>query len=144
MNTEAPVTGTTAYLLDAGPLAAAVNRRDQHHAWAVRTLDRLDAPALTCEAVVSEAWFLARRGRGDPAGLLDLVAALDVRVVSAWRPRTDAILRRYADRASVADASLLALAEESDGHVVVTTDREDFSVYRLGRRRAVPALAPPP
>ena len=143
MNTEAPVPGTPAYLLDAGPLAAAVNRRDQHHAWAVRTLDRLDAPILTCEAVVSEAWFLARRGRGDPTGVLDLVAALDAQVVPAWQPRTDALLRRYIDRASVADAALLALAEAEDGRVVVTTDREDFSVYRLHRRRAVPALAPP-
>ena len=142
MTTEAPAPGTTAYLLDAGPLAAAINRRDQHHAWAVRTLDRLDAPVLTCEAVVSEAWFLARRGRGDPAGVLDLVAALDVQVVPAWSPRTAAILRRYADRASVADAALLALAEEADGRVVVTTDREDFSVYRLHRNRAVPALVP--
>ena len=83
MNTEAPVPGTPAYLLDAGPLAAAVNRRDQHHAWAVRTLDRLDAPILTCEAVVSEAWFLARRGRGDAAAVLDLIAALDAQVVPA-------------------------------------------------------------
>lgn len=105
MTTEAPVPDARAYLLDAGPLAAAVNRRDQHHAWAVRTLDRLDAPLLSCEAVLSEAWFLARRGRGDPAGVLDLVAALDVQVVPAWSPRADAILRRYADRASVAGSS---------------------------------------
>ena len=143
MMTDAPVPGTTAYLLDAGPLVAALNRREQHHAWAARTLDRLDAPLLTCEAVLSEAWFLARRGGGDPARVLDLVALLGVEVVPAWRPRVDEILRRYADRASVADASLLALAEDDEGRVVVTTDREDFSVYRLMRRRAVPALVPP-
>ena len=143
MNTEAPVAGASAYLLDAGPLAAVANRRDQHKAWATRTLDRLDAPILTCEAVISEAWFLTKRGGGDPSTVLDLLAALDARVVPAWRPRTDAILRRYADRASVADASLLALAEAEDGRVIVTTDREDFSVYRLHRRLAVPALVPP-
>ena len=144
MTTEAPVPGTTAYLLDAGPLVALANRRDQHRAWALRTLDRLDAPVLTCEAVLSEAWFLTRRGGGDPTRVLDFVTALDAQVVPAWRPRTDEILRRYADRASVADASLLALAEEAEGRVVVTTDREDFAVYRLHRRRAVPALVPPP
>ena len=143
MTTEAPVPGTTAYLLDAGPIVAALDDDEQHHAWAVRTLDRLDAPVLTCEAVLSEAWFLARRGGGDPARVLDLVRLLDAQVVPAWRPRTDALLRRYADRASVADAGLLALAEADDGRVVVTTDREDFSVYRLHRRRAVPALVPP-
>ena len=143
MNTEAPVPGARAYLLDAGPLVALANRRDQHRPWAVRTVDRLDAPVLTCEAVLSEAWFLTEWGGGDPAGVLDLVAALGVEVVPAWGPRADEIVRRYADRASVADASLVALAEAEEGQVVVTTDREDFSVYRIHRRRAVPALVPP-
>ena len=143
MNTEAPVAGASAYLLDAGPLAAVANRRDQHKTWAIRTLDRLDAPILTCEAVISEAWFLTRRGGGDPTGVLDLLTALDARVVPAWSLRTDAFLRRYADRTSVADASLLALAEEAEGRIVVTTDRKDFSVYRIHRHRAVPTLVPP-
>ena len=143
LSTEAPVPGARAYLLDAGPLVALANRRDQHRAWAVRAVDRLDAPVLTCEAVLSEAWFLTGRGGGDPTGVLDLVTVLGVEVVPAWGPRTDEIIRLYADRASVADASLLALAEEADGRVVVTTDRDDFAVYRLHRRRAVPALVPP-
>ena len=56
-----------------------------------------------------------------------------------WGAEAEAIVDAYyADRASVADASLLALAEEANGRVVVTTDREDFAVYRLHRRRAVP------
>ena len=142
MTTDAPVPGTRAYLLDAGPLVAALDGDEQHHAWAARTLDRLDAPVLTCEAVVSEAWFLARRGGGEGARVLDLLAALDAQVLPAWPLGTADALRRYADRASVADASLLALAGAEDGRVVVTTDREDFSVYRLGRR-AVSALVPP-
>lgn len=143
MTTEAPFPGARAYLLDAGPLAAALNRRDQHYAWARRTLDRLDAPVLTCEAVVSEAWFLAERGRADPTRVLDLLALLDATVLPAWQTRTEAFLRQYSERASVADAGLLALAEQEDGRVVVTTDREDFAVYRIHRRRAVPALVPP-
>ena len=143
MTTEAPYPDARGYLLDAGPIVAVVNRRDQHHVWARRTVDRLDAPIATCEAAVAEAWFLTRRGGGDPTHVLDLLAALDALVVPAWRPRLDAVLRRYADRTSVADASLLALAEQEDGRVVVTTDREDFAVYRLHRRRAVPAIVPP-
>jgi predicted nucleic acid-binding protein len=133
----------SAYLLDAGPLVALLNRRDRHHAWARRTLGELEAPLLTCEAVLSEAWFLTRRGGADPVRVLELVRALEVQVVPAWSPRAEEILRRYADRGSVADAALLALAEEEDGRVVVTTDREDFSVYRIHRRRAVPVLMPP-
>lgn len=132
----------SAYLLDAGPLVALLNRREQHHAWARRTLDALDAPALTCEAVLSEAWFLARRGGGNPIRLLELLSVLGAEVVPVWRPRTEEFLHHYADRASVADAALLMLAEAEVGRVVVTTDREDFSVYRIHRRRAVPALMP--
>lgn len=133
----------SAYVLDAGPLVAVLDEDEQDHAWARATLDSLDAPLLTCEAVVSEAWFLARRGGADSTRVLSLIELLGVQVVPAWRPRMAEILHRYADRASVADASLLALAEEDAGRVVVTTDREDFSVYRIHRRQAVPALMPP-
>ena len=134
----------SAYLLDAGPLIAALDEDDQHHAWARHTLDALEAtPLLTCEAVLSEAWFLARRGGADPTRVLELVRVLGAEVVPGWDPRTERLLRRYADRASVADAALLALAEAEAGRVVVTTDREDFSVYRIHRRQAVPALMPP-
>lgn len=143
MISQTPAPGTAAYVLGTGPIVAVLDRSDQHHVWAREALNALDAPILTCEPVVAEAWFLARRGGGDPTRVLDLLAALDAQVVPVWRPRTDAILRRYAARASVADASLLALAEEADGRAVVTTDREDFAVYRIHTRQAVPALAPP-
>jgi uncharacterized protein len=133
----------SAYVLDTGPLVALLNRRDQHHKWARRTLDVLDAPLITCEAVLSEAWFLTRRGGGDPLRLLELVHTLDVDVIPAWTNRTEELLRRYSDRASVADAALLALAEVDADRVIVTTDREDFSLYRIHRRRTVAALMPP-
>lgn len=74
---------------------------------------------------------------------LQLIDALDVEIVNGWNSRAERILRRYADRASIADAILLALAEEDAERIVVTTDREDFRAYRLRRRRAVPSLMPP-
>lgn len=132
-----------AYLLDAGPLVAVLNRREQHHAWARATLDGLDAPLLTCEAALSEAWFLIRRGGGEPLRLLDLLHVLDAQIIPAWGPRVEALLRQYADRASVADASLLALAEAEQNRIVVTTDRADFSIYRVHEKEAVPTLMPP-
>lgn len=133
----------SAYLLDTGPLVALLNQRDRYHHWAVRTIDALEAPLLTCDSVVSEAWFLVRRGGGNPLRLLELLHVLDVNVMPAWSPRLEAILRRYADRISVADASLLALAEAEKGRIVVTTDRDDFTVYRIHRRQVVPTLMPP-
>lgn len=43
---------------------------------------------------------------------------------------------------TLADASLLVLSEADAHRVVVTTDREDFSIYRLHRRQRVPVLMP--
>ena len=80
----------SAYLLDTGPLVALLNRRDRYHHWAVRTIDALEAPLLTCEPVVSEAWFLIRRGGGDPLRLLELLHVLDVSIMPAWGPRLEA------------------------------------------------------
>ena len=73
----------SAYLIDAGPLVALLDRGDQHHAWARATFDGLDAPLVTCEAVLSEAWFLARRGGAGPARVVDLAERLRIRVVPA-------------------------------------------------------------
>lgn len=47
-------------ILDTGPLIALLNSRDPHHRWAMEHWDWIEPPLLTCEAVVSEACFLAR------------------------------------------------------------------------------------
>lgn len=130
-------------MLDTGPLVALLNRRDRYHHWAVRTIDALEVPLITSEPVLSEAWFLLGRGGGDPLRLLELMHVLEMHVLPVWGARLEALLRRYANRISVADASLLALVEAETGRIVVTTDREDFSIYRIHRRRGVPALMPP-
>ena len=42
-------------ILDAGPLIAALNRRDQHHDWACETLERLGPPFYSCPEAMAEA-----------------------------------------------------------------------------------------
>lgn len=133
----------SAYLLDAGLLVGLLNRRDQHHMWARRTIDEINAPLITCEPALTETWHLTTRGGGNPLTLLDLAEGLNLEVRPIWNDRTRELLRQYTGRASVADAGLLMLAEEEGGRVVVTTDREDFSIYRIHGRQAVPALMPP-
>jgi hypothetical protein len=34
-------------------LVAFANRKDQHHAWALKLADRVTEPSLTCEAVLA-------------------------------------------------------------------------------------------
>jgi predicted nucleic acid-binding protein len=52
-------------------------------------------------------------------------------------PRIRALMRKYQDLPmDVADAALVRVAEREQMHTVLTTDRSDFSVYRLhGTRR---------
>ena len=62
-----------AIVADTGPLVAMLNRRDQFHAWAVDSLKAIKEPLLTCEAVLTEAFFRLShlpRGREQLLGLL--------------------------------------------------------------------------
>lgn len=43
----------TDVLIDAGPLIAFFDRRDQHHAWTKTQMAHLTTPLYTCEAVLS-------------------------------------------------------------------------------------------
>ena len=45
----------TSFAIDTGPLVAFLNRHDSFNEWAVETLDSIDAPLQTCEAVAAEA-----------------------------------------------------------------------------------------
>lgn len=131
-------------LLDTGPLLALVNRRDRNHAWARDLLAGHGGRLVTCEAVISEAWFLAQSCLSRPEQLLVLIERLPLAVVSAWGPRALELVRKYADQPmAVADACLVVLAEEDPGRVVTTTDIRDFSVYRMQGQREVPAVMPP-
>ena len=59
--------GLTETLIDTGPLVALIDRRDEHHAGAVRQANQLDAPFYPCEGVLEEAHFLVYRRYGDEA-----------------------------------------------------------------------------
>jgi uncharacterized protein len=44
-------------IADTGFLLAFANRKDQHHAWAIKLAERVTEPPLTCDAVLAEAAF---------------------------------------------------------------------------------------
>ena len=54
-------------IVDAGPLVAYLDAGDQHHDWAAAQFRSFDEPLLTCEAALSEAFFLLR----DTAGAVE-------------------------------------------------------------------------
>ena len=130
-------------ILDSGPLVALLNRRDQHHAWAVAAMERVALPLWTCEPVLTEAAHLT----GAPKAILEMVSTRALRVGLELEDQAEAIaklLGRYGDRMDLVDACVVRMAELSRQCRVFTLDRRDFSVYRRNGRDVIPLLAPTP
>lgn len=130
-------------LADTGFLVALINRRDAHHAWAASLESQLTLPLLTCEAVLSEAAYHLQDSR--PVwGLLEdgfVALAFDV---NDHIPHLSALAERYADRKpDFADLCLIRMSELNPDHAVITTDQEDFRVYRRNKRETIPLICPP-
>jgi predicted nucleic acid-binding protein len=136
---------STAALVDTGPLVAFLDRRDEHHEWAVEQLDRLDRPLHTCEAVLAEAFYLLRHLPEAQRAILEMLAEDALRVsfgLAGQAREVLALVRRYANvPMSLADACLVRMSELIDGGVVFTLDG-DFRIYRRHGRQKIPLVIP--
>ena len=130
-------------LVDAGPLVALINRTDDQHEAATSLFARASRPWLTCEAVLSETFFLLRQARRGRPALRELLARQALMVAYSVRGDEPALLRlmeKYDDvPISLADACLVRMSELHGATPLLTFD-SDFSVYRTSRRRVVPLL----
>lgn len=129
-------------IADTGFVVAFANARDQHHTWAVSLAERLQAPALTCEAVLAEAAFhLAETGI--VLALVEdglLAPAFDA---GAHLGQLRSLARRYRDRRpDLADLCLIRMSELHPRHAVATVDVADFRVYRRNQREIIPCIFP--
>ena len=136
---------TQVVLLDAGPLVALLDERDQHHAWARAHFEAFVEPCITCEAALSESFFLLERTR---EGKQALCALLERKVILLRFSMEDHVtetlrlLRRYGDiPMSLADACLVRMAELIAEATVFTTD-SDFATYRKHSRQIIPLITP--
>ena len=132
-------------LIDTSALVAALRRRDAHHQWARAHFEASTNPFFTCEAVISESFFLLERARD---GKEALCAVLERGLVVSRFSLVDELaetlrlLRRYHDTPmSFADACLVRMAEKSDAAVVFTVD-SDFRMYRRNGRQVIPLIMP--
>ncbi len=137
---------STTIIVDTGPLIASINKKDQYHKCARKQSQEVPRPYLTCEAVLSEAWFLLQRFPADQGKLLRLLEKKDIRIDFDLSAEVDGIvelLRRYENvPISVADACLVRMSERHADSLVFTTDT-DFNIYRRYRNQIIPALLPP-
>jgi predicted nucleic acid-binding protein len=130
---------------DTGPLVAALRARDRDHAWARAQLSSLSDPLATCEAVLTEAFYLLQAVPGGHERLAALVDRGAVEVRFDFQDERDAVLRllrKYADTPmSFADACLVRMSERHRESRIFTLDR-DFDTYRRNGRERIPLLAP--
>jgi len=130
-------------IADTGFLVAFGNRNDYHHAWAAELAQQVTEPLLTCDAVLAEAAFHL----GSSSLVLAFVREGLVRLefqMAAHLARLEELAARYADRSpDLADLCLIRMSELNPTFPVITTDLNDFRVYRRGRREAIPLIHPP-
>ena len=130
-------------LVDAGFLVALLVKRDSNHRWAAAESLKHPPPWKSCEAALSEAFYLLG-AKGAPA-----LAALMRRgaVLCSFKLGDDfesvlALMDKYADvPMSLADGCLVRMCETLPKPVLLTTD-SDFRVYRRHSRQSVPCVLP--
>ena len=128
-----------AVLVDAGALIALLDRSDDHHEAAARSIATLTDTLLTVMPAVTEAMhLLGRVPRGQDA-LFDLIEDEAVSIADLGEPdlrRMKVLMRKYRNLPmDFADAALVRVAERDRLTRILTFDRH-FQVYSLpGRAR---------
>lgn len=124
-------------LVDTGPLVALFDPADGSHERCVDVLKHIEEPVGTTVPVLTEAFHLLSPASIGAQRLMDFVTNggiaifyLDDLSVS----RAFELMLRYADHPmDMADASLVATAENERVQKIFTIDRRDFGAYRIRR-----------
>lgn len=128
-------------ILDTGPIIAVLSERDENHAWAHGIFTELPLPALTCEAVLSEAFFHLRKSVKATEALSELIEGGAFQIVPSFNVVAIArCIARY--RVDYADAYLVQLSEQFPRATIITTDKRDFARLRRFANEAIPHIAP--
>jgi predicted nucleic acid-binding protein len=132
-------------IVDTGPLVALLVKTERHHAWVCGQFETLSAPLLTCDAVLSETFFLLSHVGGGTRSFFDLLESGLLKTgfnVLEERAALRKLVQKYADLPmSLADACLVRMAELNDGAEVFTLDHH-FGIYRKNGRQQIPSIMP--
>ncbi|MCP9292932.1 type II toxin-antitoxin system VapC family toxin [Gracilimonas sediminicola] len=119
--------------IDAGPIVAILNRRDQHHLWASEKISGIEENLVTTSIIISEAFHILRKVPNGIKGLFRTIEEGFIDVEEAYPKNMDYIHKqvlKYSDNdASLGDISILSLVEDSNNAQIFTLDF-DFHIYR--------------
>ena len=132
------ILGGEPILLDTGVIVALLDRSESSHTVCARVVQGLEAPMITCEAVIAESCYLLRNFHGACETIIDNVTGGIFQMPFQLSRETlgvKQVLRKFRDRKiDLADACLIRLADEFETADILTLDR-DFAVYRWGRNK---------
>lgn len=130
-------------VVDASFLVAMLNGRDAHHDWAVRQASENPPPWHTCEAALSEAFYLlGERGVRPLSTMLSRAVLIRRFNLDEHVETVVALLRKYSNvPMSLADACLVRMSEIIADPLILTAD-SDFRIYRRHSRQIVPVCCP--
>ena len=133
-------------LLDTGVIVALLDRSEKFHQACAGAVRELEAPLITCEAVIAESCYLLRNLLGAPEAVIENVAAGIFQVpfqLSREAVGVKQVLRKYRDRRiDLAGACLIRLADEFETADILTLDK-DFAVYRWRKNKPFRILPGP-
>ena len=139
-----PNTPPSVVVVDAGPLLALFDIRDEYHTQAVGYLQGARSKLITTLAVVTEAMHLFGPSPTPKKNLLNWINAGAITLVAPNEKdfkRVIQLIDKYADLPmDFADGMTVAICERLDIIHIATFD-SDFDVYRFkGRRRFINVL----
>jgi uncharacterized protein len=125
-------------LLDTGVIVALLDRSESFHRACAQTVREVEAPLVTCEAVIAESCYLLRNLSGASGAVIENIAAGIFQIpfqLSRDTAGVKQVMAKYKDRKiDLADACLIRLAEEFGTPDILTLDR-DFAIYRWGKNK---------
>ena len=133
----------TSVILDASVLAAYFDPSEQHHEWATIQAKESPPPWITCDAALSETFFVLHpRYKSE---LIEFTRRGGLRVAFNLANEIEpvlALMQKYADvPMSLADACIVRMTEIFADPLVLTTD-SDFRIYRRHGRQVIPCRTP--
>jgi hypothetical protein len=123
-------------VVDTGPVVAAANRKDDHHAPCVELLETAEGPLLLPAPLLAEIGYMlfSRAGAKAEADFLRDVADGVYELVPVTREdagRVAELVEQYADLPlGTADACVVAVAEKYNAVNIATLDRRHFGIVR--------------
>lgn len=133
-------------LIDTGPIVAFFDKDDRCHSLCVEILKGIREPLVTTWPVITECFYLLNFSWEiqDSLWIFMERGGLEISFLDREiQVRCREVMKKYKDLPTdLADATLVALGEETGISKIFTLDHKDFSIYRMKPKRRFKLLPP--